>query len=64
MAIHYEAMIGWFEYTCDDCGKEDAVNADSFKEGLEQMRAFGWKTVPEETANGRTEWFHYCNDCK
>lgn len=63
MAIYYEKMTAWFECTCDDCGEEFCINADSFREGLNELYREGWKAVPEETRSG-TEWQHFCPNCK
>lgn len=61
MSTYYERITECFEAVCDNCGEEFFTHAESFKEGLDELCAAGWRLYQ---APGSTEWQHFCKTCK
>lgn len=60
MSVEFDRDIQLFTILCDEskCTNEDECEADDFKEGLETMKARGWRVRFESG-----EYYHTCPSC-
>ncbi len=54
-----ETNDGDFYVECDDCGYYEEYPATNFADGIEKIKAAGWRI----TQNSDGEWEHLCDGC-